>query len=183
MMQILKGDLWDFHQQGWKIVISTNIGWTEERPAWASVGRARDLPVHESHCQHVNNMGAGVALQAWQRWPELAGWLGSHYRAVHRSGAVQRPVERPDLGLIFVAVKPLRVEDPAYSWNQMASPILIKEQLGMLEKHTGNIALGFVGCGNGALAQSAVLPYLLKLEMVRTHLGHGQTVVVDKEVK
>jgi hypothetical protein len=173
-MQILKGDLWDFHAKGWKIVISTNIGWTERRPAW-SLGKTYEEGVH------VNNMGAGIAAQAAQRWPWLPQWLGSHYRAVHQAGMVQRPVEHDRLGLIFVAVKPLLVSDPAYSWNQRASVVLIKEQLGMLAQHQGKIALGYVGCGNGAADQKDVLPHLLKLELVRGHLGHGETIVVDRE--
>lgn len=173
-MEIRKGNLWDFHADGWKIVISTNIGWDDSIRGSGILGAP--------HWQeHRNNMGAGIAYEAMRRWPWLPEWLGSHYRAVHRSGATQRPVEIPDLRLIFVAVKPLLKNDPAYSWNQKASVPLIREQLGMLSTHQGNIALGFVGCGNGALNQSEVLPSLLKLEIARNHLGHGRTVVVDRE--
>lgn len=172
-MEFSKGDLWDYWAKGWKIVISTNIGWTEpsSQPSW----RARD------DGRHVNNMGAGIAWQAAQRWPWLPEWLGSHYRAVHRSGMVQAPVELAEQRLIFVAVKPLLENDPAYSWNQKADPTLIAYQLGRLSAHVGNIALGYIGCGNGALDQGQVLPSLLKLEMVRSHLGHGKTIVVDRE--
>lgn len=169
-MQIIKGDLWGYHSEGWKIVISTNIGWG-----------ARIY----SRCntEHANNMGAGIAYQAWMRWPWLPDWLGSHYRALHRAGMKQRPVELDALRLIFVPVKPLKVEDPAYSWDQKASLDLIREQLGMLSEHQGKIALGFVGCGNGALHQNVVLPSLLKLELVRKHKGHGETVVVDRDAE
>lgn len=172
-MEILKGDLWDYYAKGWKIVISTNIGWSgdsKSRPGWRANGVG-----------HFNNMGAGIAHQASQRWPWLPQWLGEHYRAVHRSGMQQRPVELPDLRLIFVAVKPLLESDPEYSWNQKASAELIREQLGMLAQHQGDIALGFIGCGNGALDQAVVLPSLLKLGIVRGHLGHGKTIVVDRE--
>ncbi len=168
-MEILKGDLWSYHRDGWKIVISTNIGWTEYPLSYQDPKR----------WPHENNMGAGIAYQAAHRWPWLPSWLGSHYRAVHRAGGIQRPVELPELGLIFVAVKPLIESDPAYSWNQKACPTLIRGQLDMLAAHSGNIALGFVGCGNGALEQAQVLPALLKLELRRAHLGHGKTVVVD----
>lgn len=170
-MEILKGDLWDYYAKGWKIVISTNIGWSNGE-AWRG---------NSALGKRTNNMGAGIAHQAQQRWPWLPEWLGSHYHAVHRSGMRQRPVEHDELRLIFVPVKPLLESDPAYSWNQKASPELIREQLGMLAQHKGNIALGFIGCGNGALEQAAVLPSLLKLGLVRGHLGHGKTIVVDRE--
>lgn len=173
-MQILKGDLWDYHRDGWKIVISTNIGWSETPPAWAA-------SVDAGHYPHQNNMGAGIALQAAQRWPWLSEWLGSHYRARHLAGLPQLPVEHDQLRLIFVPVKPLMVEDPAYSWNQRADAKLIAQQLRYLDDHQGNIALGFVGCGNGTLPQDKVLPHLLGLEIRRQHLGHGKTLVVDRE--
>jgi hypothetical protein len=83
-----------------------------------------------------------------------------------------------------VAVKPLLEEDPAFSWDQKASLPLIRHQLRALAFHRGDIALGFVGCGKGGgglLEQSAVLPSLLQLELVRTHHGHGKTIVVDRE--
>lgn len=167
-MRFEKGNLWDFHAQGWKIVISTNIGW------------GATLHVGGNQQRHANNMGAGIALQTMQRWPWLPEWLGSHYRARHLQGAPQRPLEHDALRLIFVPVKPLLESDPAYSWNQDASIPLIAAQLGMLSAHTGKIALGYIGCGNGGAKQAAVLPYLLKLEIVRNHLGHGETIVVDR---
>ncbi len=171
-MEIRNGNLWDFHAEGWKIVISTNIGWDgDDAVAWRAPGARGNR----------NNMGAGIAWEAARRWPWLPEWLGSHYRAIHRAGITQAPVELPELRLIFLAVKPLIESDPAYSWNQKADPALIAHQLGRLSGHQGDIALGFVGCGNGALKQEQVLPFLLKLEMVRTHLGHGRTVVVDRE--
>ena len=168
-MKIVKGDLWDFWELGWKIVVSTNIGW------------GRGLLVGEGNRQHANNMGAGIAWEASRRWPWLPEWLGSHYRARHLQGLEQRPVEHDQLRLIFVPVKPLKVDDPAYSWNQRASVELIGQQLVWLAPHKGRIALGFVGCGNGGLKQGQVLPALLRLEMVRDHHGCGQTVVVDRE--
>jgi len=176
-MQIQKGDLWDFHAKGWKIVISTNIGWTEKRPSWARADGGYTL----NDDVHLNNMGAGIAHQAWMRWRWLPAWLGSHYRARHLAGLEQRPVEHDQLRLIFVPVKPLLEDDPAYSWNQKASVALICQQLGMLSEHKGDIALGFIGCGNGQLSQGSVLPHLLKLELVRAHKGHGKTIVVDRE--
>jgi hypothetical protein len=168
-MKIVKGDLWDFWELGWKIVVSTNIGW------------GRGLLVGEGSRQHANNMGAGIAWQAASRWPWLPLWLGEHYRARHRLGATQQPVEHDQLRLIFVPVKPLLESDPAYSWNQRASVPLIDEQLNLLTRHRGKIALGFVGCGNGGLRQDQVMPALLRLEMRRAHQGHGDTLVVDKE--
>ncbi len=173
-MQILKGDLWDYWQMGCKIVISTNIGWTETPPAWAASSEAGLYP-------HHNNMGAGIAWQAARRWPWLSEWLGSHYRARHSAGLPQLPVEHDQLRLIFVPVKPLKVDDPAYSWNQEADVTLIAFQLRHLDAHQGDIALGFIGCGNGGLSQACVLPHLLGLEIRRAHRGSGKTLVVDRE--
>lgn len=173
-MEAVKGDLWDWHAKGWKIVVSTNIGWTEERPNWAS---------RDSFCDHHNNMGAGIAYEASKRWPWLPSWLGGHYRSRHRQGAPQLPIEHDQLRLIFVAVKPLLLEDPAYSWNQKASLPLIAEQLQALARHRGNIAIGYIGCGNGQLEQAQVEPALLGLELKRTHAGLGRTVLVDREVR
>lgn len=175
-MKQVKGDLWDFHAQGWKIVISTNIGWTETPPSWASREDA-------GHYPHHNNMGAGIALEALRRWPWLSEWLGSHYRARHRAGAIQRPVEHDQLRLIFVPVKPLKEHDPAYSWDQPASVELIALQLGMLAHHQGKIAIGLVGCGNGNAEPAHVLPHLLKLHLVRAHLGRGETILVDRNLE
>jgi hypothetical protein len=176
-MRIEKGNLWDWWAKGWKIVISTNIGWSDSGETdWAAQTSA---PKRRKFC---NNMGAGIALEAWRRWPWLAEWLGSHYRARSMQGAEQRPVEHDQLRLIFVPVKPLNVDDPAYSWNQPADIRLISFQLGMLSAHRGDIALGFVGCGNGNADPKAVLPSLLKLEIVRIYSGQGKTVVVDRRV-
>lgn len=172
-MRIEKGNLWDWHAQGWKIVVSTNIGWTEptSQPSW------RTGLEH----QHSNNMGAGIAYEAMRRWPWLPEWLGGHYRARHLLGAAQRPVEHDALRLIFLPVKPLLADDPAYSWDQPASLELIALQLGMLSHHQGKIALGYVGCGNGGANPKDVLPMLLKLEIVRSHAGYGETLVVDRQ--
>lgn len=167
-MQIIKGDLWDYHSKGWKIVITTNIGWAGEAGQWPTK-------------KYANNMGAGIAWQAAQRWPWLPLWLGSHYRACHRLGAVQAPLEHDQLRLIFLPVKPLLANDPAYSWNQPGNSQLIGYGLGRLSAHQGKIALGFPGCGNGGLNPSVITPMLLKLGIVRSHLGHGETIVVDRQ--
>ncbi len=171
-MRIEKGNLWDWHAKGWKVVVSTNIGWTE---------RGQPLP-GRFEAQHVaNNMGAGIAYEAMRRWPWLPEWLGTHYRARHAQRAEQRPVEHDQLRLIFVPVKPLMVDDPAYSWNQPADLNLIRLQLGMLAQHQGKIAIGYVGCGNGGAQVADVLPMLMKLQIVRSHSGHGETILVDRQ--
>ncbi len=158
---IRKGNLWDFFDVGFKIVITTNIGWDR-------AGR--------------NNMGAGVALEAWRRYPELANWYGN----LCRRHAARTPVVEYEIpgkpGLLLFPVKPLTVADPEFSWNQRADLKLITrsaQQLAALARRQNytRIALAFPGCGNGSLEQGQVLPIL------RKHLNGLRFVVVDREPK
>lgn len=135
-MKIEKGNLWDHWERGSKVVVTTNIGWD---------------PVTRE-----NNMGAGMALQAATRWP----WLPELYGSFCRLTAPFTPVmEMADLRLIFMPVKPLLdVKDPERSWNQEARRALIVVGLKQLREHTGEIALGLPGCGNGGLRAEDVRP-------------------------
>ncbi len=161
-MRFETGNLWDWHANGYTIVISTNIGWDVDY-------------------NYANNMGAGIALQASDRWPDLPEWLGKTYHDRHAKGEPQLPIERPDLRLIFLAAKPLKPEDPSYSWAQKASVPLIAEQLKALAFFRGKLALGYVGCGNGALEQHRVKPLIIGLARKRALADLGETVLVDKE--
>lgn len=136
-MKVERGDLWDYWAAGSKVVVTTNIGWCSERGE--------------------NNMGAGMALQAWRRWPELARWYGHFCRLT----APHTPVVEDTLRrLIFLPVKPLIASSPAYSWDQTASPQLICRGLRQLRQHRGEIALSYPGCGNGGLAPDDIRPEL-----------------------
>jgi hypothetical protein len=148
-MKTERGNLWDHWARGATVVVTTNIGWDAERR---------------------NNMGAGMALQAWRRWPELAEWYGRYCRAT----APDTPVVEDKLRrLIFLPVKPLIAESPAYSWDQTASVELIELGLARLSQHKGEIALSYPGCGNGGLDPEAVLPAL------EQHLGEDRFTLVE----
>lgn len=149
----IQGDLWDMHEGGWTIVVTTNIGWS--------------LRTHE------NNMGAGVALQAADRWPDLPKWYG-RFCAQH---AADTPVvERKDRRLIFFPVKPLLdPKNPELSWSQLASPELIERSARQLaEIKAGRIALAYPGAGNGGLPVSVVKPILER------YLPGDRFLVVDR---
>lgn len=156
MLKIECGNVWDYYAQGAIVVVTTNIGWD---------GKG------------VNNMGAGVALQAWRRFPELAAWYG---RFCTENGAETPVTVHPDR-LVLYPVKPLKPEDPAYSWNQRASLELIERsavQLAELEQRGGfgnrRIVMGFPGCGNGGLEIPSVKPILER------HLVAPRFLVVDQ---
>jgi hypothetical protein len=150
---ILQGDLWQMHAQA-RVVVTTNIGW--------------DLDTFQ------NNMGAGVALQAAFRWPELPEWYGRQCARLKE----QTPVlEYLPARLILLPVKPLLYEsDPERSWDQEASLELIDRSLAQLAEIGGDtrVALAFPGCGNGGLDKRAVLP------LIERHLKTDQFIVVDR---
>ena len=137
-MWIVRGNLWDEWVMGRKVVITTNIGWDPKTLR--------------------NNMGAGIAWDAAQRWPELPQWYGRFCRATYPHTPV---LEHPYLRLIFFPVKPLlNRNNPEISWNQQASLPLIDHGMRQLVEHEGHIAMGLPGCGNGGLDQSAVAAVL-----------------------
>ncbi|HEU4544370.1 MAG TPA: hypothetical protein VFR23_24780 [Jiangellaceae bacterium] len=142
-MLIESGDLWDAFTNGWHIVVTTNIGWD---------------------ANGVNNMGAGVALQAAIRFPDLPGWYG---RRCRRTGASTGVIVHPERRLILFPVKPLKLRCSADSWNQQADLGLIELSCGQLaDVLSGDsgmrVAMAFPGCGNGGLSKRAVRPILEK---------------------
>lgn len=147
-MQYAIGDLWDYAQQGYAVVIPINIGWT------------RDLH---------NVMGRGVAQQAAARFPGLSKAIGS---LCFQFREAMPPVAQYAFDgkghtflLIPFPVKPL-APTPSLSWKQPASLDLIRRSamelvdLVKLEPKFGKVALPLVGCGNGGLSRDAVLPVL-----------------------
>ena len=132
-MRVTRGDIWspDFHI----IVIPVNIGWTKTG---------------------YNVMGRGVAKQASELYPGLAKWYGSKCR----SFMIHTPCLRYDR-LILFPVKPLNVLAPYLSWQGKANLSLIeKSTKDLAEFPDKEIALPLVGCGNGRLSESDVLPIL-----------------------
>lgn len=152
-LQSMQGDLWDmWASPKWKIVVTTNIGW--------------DPRTFE------NNMGAGVALQAAERFPELPEWYGRFCASTAPNTPV---VEREDLRLIFLPVKPLLdPHNPELSWNQPARLGLIDRSVRELAEIPGRIALAYPGCGNGGLPVEAVRPIL------QHYLPGDRFLVVDR---
>lgn len=151
-MRSKNGDLWKHWRAGFKVVVTTNIGWDP---------RTRR-----------NNMGAGMALQAALKFPELPEWYGRFCRATYPLTPV---IEHPTHRLIFLPVKPLlNRNNPEISWDQEASLPLVESGLQRLALHKGQIALGLPGCGNGGLSLAEVVPLLEK------HLPDDRFEVVDQ---
>lgn len=147
-------DIWSFGDDYYKVV-PTNLGWRKDG---------------------ANVMGAGVAKQATERYPELAAKYGGICRAIEAgcSPTVAGKVSDEWKGgliaryqdLILLPVKPLNEEKPWLSWQQEARLDLVTESVrelaiwddaGFLDRHT---VLPMVGCGNGKLPPTKVLPIL-----------------------
>lgn len=143
-MQLVKANIWELAAAGHDVVVTTNIGW--------------DPRTYE------NNMGAGTALQAYQRCPSLAVWYGHECRRMTHEGTVD-VLYRGDLGLYFLPVKPLLDPgDPERSWDQLASYALIERMLGRLAAmpKPRPVALTLPGAGNGGLDPERVRSLALK---------------------
>lgn len=145
------GDLWDWHDRGYRIVISTNIGYDPRT--------------------FRNNMGAGIAWQAARRYPELPEWYG---RQCAEYGAATPVIEHEDLRLIFFPVKPFRPEDPERGWAQDADLALIERGarglVALAEDRRRPIAMSTVGAGpkgSGGGLDPDVVRVLLERELAR----------------
>lgn len=137
------GDLFDFHRQGYWVVVPTNIGWKRD---------------------HSNPMGVGVAGLFSRHYPDLASWYGERCRRFRAATAVQlyRPAR-----LLLVPTKPLDPKSPWASWRQPACLSLLERSLRQLAYLGANLPLGIIylpllGCGAGGLTETTVLPLLSK---------------------
>ena len=131
------GNIWDFHPAHY-VVVPTNIGWVQAG---------------------YNVMGAGVAKQAFYRYPKIAGIYGGFCQ---EHGSIAGILVLDDCRLIMFPVKPLDDEHPELSWKRPATTGLITdsaEELGKL-KSLDKVVLPLVGCGNGGLNEPDVLPIL-----------------------
>ena len=143
-MQRIKGDLFTFAVPGNAIVIPGNIGWTR---------------------QGKNVMGAGVARQAAQRWPDLPYGFGTLCRRWREKTGVFSHSFSSGECFLFFPVKPLSVDAPWLSWRGPASLTLVEKstrELAAWPKPESDslIYLPLVGCGNGGLERAVVLPIL-----------------------
>jgi hypothetical protein len=127
------------------VVIPTNIGWTN---------------------RGLNVMGAGVAKAASAHFPSLALDYGRYCRAM--KSAAEACFHRPSTMILF-PTKRLNEESPHISWRNKSDIELVKTSATQLanlagiepELHGKTIYLPMVGCGNGGLDASKVLPILL----------------------
>lgn len=99
-------------------------------------------------------MGAGIALQCANLFPGIDFWYGGLCSQLEQNTPV---VAHPQYArLLFLPVKPLDAARPAYSWAQKACPDLICRGLRQLRAYEGEIALSYVGAGNGRLSERLV---------------------------
>jgi hypothetical protein len=139
-LRIVHGDIWDLKFDRYWRVVPTNLGWRHD-------GR--------------NVMGAGVAKQAAQRFPDLSAWYGKVCQGMARTVIFLASYEPGKL--IMFPVKPLDMIQPHLSWRQGASLDLIDEMLVLLADETEQVILPLVGCGNGGLSPELVRPRIEKL--------------------
>jgi hypothetical protein len=163
----VKGNIWALaHFMHDAVVIPTNQGYTKD-------GR--------------NVMGAGIANQAKFRHPEIEAWYGDFcMKHGPETPVVAKRFNGSGGGryLIFFPVKPLNAKQPWMSWQQPAQLSLIERSLQQLSEFlpptgpgpntSGKIYVPFVGCGNGGLEESLVIPlmdqYLTAEHFIRVRL-------------
>ncbi len=145
-MKVEIGDLWDHHDRGRWVVVTTNIGWKKDGS---------------------NPMGAGVAKEAASRFPDLPAKYGARCQKYQHNTAVWpfRPGK-----LILFPTKPLDAGQPWLSWRSDSDYTLIErsaKQLAKLvsilrqeEKFLPVVVLPLVGCGNGNLEPKRVVRLL-----------------------
>jgi hypothetical protein len=152
-LNTIVGDLWDFHDKGHWVVITTN-GSTKKD------GRAV--------------MGKGTALQAAQRFPQLQKELGSlisehdgnHSKVFDQYRLFTLPVknfwhQRADLELIRRSLSELsRLIDLTSSAGLLKLPVYLPKP----------------GCGSGQLDWTDVRP------LVKPLVDEGRAIIVDREV-
>lgn len=110
-------------------------------------------------------MGAGLAKQAAQRYPELPLAYGASCQTL---GAATPVLQFVPSRFVLFPVKPLAPDAPHLSWQQNASLPMIErsaDELASLEPdlHGGDVVLPMVGCGNGRLERSQVYPVLWRI--------------------
>lgn len=146
MIEGFVGDIWRFHPHSW-VVIPTNLGWTKD-------GK--------------NVMGAGLAKQAAQKFPDLPAWYGALVRTAatwERYGWTRKVTYHTERRLVMFPVKPLIQDAPHFSWRQDADLTLIEgSAIHLAETAPKDAAtcVPLVGCGNGKLDEKDVLPILRK---------------------
>ncbi len=139
-MKQVTGNLFDYATSHW-LVITTNLGWNK---------------------RGENVMGAGLALQAKTRYPDLPRLYGEFCQ--HRR--VQLAFF-PQYRLIMFPTKTLNPDEPHLSWKQNSSLGLIEQCLPELQRFAENppdapapIMVPLLGCSNGGLDPKVVVPLM-----------------------
>lgn len=154
-MRVYYGDLWDNHPTE-LVVVPANIGWKTGGDAV---------------------MGAGVAKQAADRFPDLPQWWGFQCQRFREDTPVTM---HPHYRIILFPTKPLNEDMPWMSWKDDADAKLIwrsAAQLAAFAFDDQTISVPLVGCGKGRLSTELVLPIL------KTFLNHHrfQLVATQRE--
>ena len=151
-MKSLVGNIWELSVREDLIVCTVNIGW---RRGGAAV------------------MGAGLALDAARRWPDIARAWGQACQE-HRKDTppmlYKTPGSKVCKGLILFPTKPFNTGKPWLSWMDDASLELIERWLPWLNSAVTNleseltpvsrVLVPSLGCQNGNLKEEQVLPLL-----------------------
>lgn len=142
-MKEVTGNIWDYHEQGCWVVITTN-GTVKEN----------------GDCV----MGRGVALEAKKRFWNIAGWLGFRLRSSGNhcyvyTGQQSRGGRFEVFGVITFPVK--------HNWWEKADSDLIerscRELVGVVDSEgLDEVYMVRPGCGNGQLDWKDVRPILEK---------------------
>lgn len=137
-MRVRYGDLWD-NFPAELVVIPVNIG-------WKSTGEAV--------------LGAGVAKQAADRFPELPRWWGFQCQRFRENTPVTL---HKDYRLILFPTKPMDMDRPWLSWKSDADSKLLWRSAAQLAAFCftdDTVSIPLVGCGHGKLSPELVLPIL-----------------------
>lgn len=144
-MKVQRGNLWQWHDEGRWIVITTNIGWKKDG---------------------TNPMGTGTAKAAADRFEDLPYWYGQRCMRYKDKTAVSAYKE----GRLFLfPTKALDNDKPWMSWKADSSLELIAKSSRQLVKlvdvisndksvFVTQVALNLPGCGSGNLTEKQVFP-------------------------
>lgn len=137
------GDIWDLRLSHW-LCITTNQGWRSNGD---------------------NIMGAGLAKQAAQRFPNLPRRYGAFCR-MYPGAARLYPYKSHETWLLMYPTKALNPATPHLSWRGKSSIDLIErcavELVKFSETSERPIAVPALGCKNGGLNVHDVLDVLSK---------------------
>jgi hypothetical protein len=155
-MQYATGNIWDYYDRGFWAVIPTNHGWNSKG---------------------YNVMGRGLAKQAADKFPDLPRQYGASNRRDARAQALMVFIIA-DMRLIMFPTKALNLAAPHLSWKAdstlpmieacsryLREWIILRTTDSSLRAIGGEhvdapVAIPLVGCGEGRLNRTDVLPIL-----------------------